>query len=139
MSGCETDSRPHQHAQFIASEYDEISKSPNPAADLAVKCAERIKEDMEQALSPDARRPVFLLSGVQIRADAAGPGETYFRPLSFSLRDADGRVHDLMPELRRLRDLDLAHAVAVLRFWHRGAERRVGALEAVGLGPSLVQ
>ena len=138
MSGRETDSRPNHLAQFIASKYDEISKSSNPAADLAVKCAERITQDAERALSADAR-PVFLLSGVQIRADAAGPGETYFRPFSFSLRDAGGRVHDLMPELRRLRDLDLARAAAVLRFWHRGPERRAGALETAGLAPSLVQ
>ena len=103
--------------QFVASKYDEISKSSNPMAELAVKCAERIKDDLEKIFPADIHYPVFILNGVQINFEGEGVGEDYFCPLSFCLRDTDDKEHDLMPELRKLRDVDLAHDVAILDCW----------------------
>jgi hypothetical protein len=88
-------------------------------AELAIKCAERIKDDLEKIFPADIHYPVFILNGVQINFEGEGVGEDYFCPLSFTLRDTDDQEHDLMPELRKLRDIDLAHDVAILDFWRK--------------------
>jgi hypothetical protein len=96
-------------------------------AALAVKCAERIRADLEKIFPADVHYPVFILNGIQINFEGEGVGEDYFCPLSFVLRDTHEEVHDLLPALRELRDADLAHDMAILDFWRKDLERRPGA------------
>ena len=111
-------------AQFVASKYNEIHQAPNPIAAHAVKCAERIKVDLEKIFPDDVHYPVFILNGIQINFEGDDVGEDYFCPLSFVLRDTHEEMHDLLPALRELRDADLAHDMAILSFWRKDLEHK---------------
>jgi hypothetical protein len=106
-------------------------------AALAVKCAERIKVDLEKIFPADVHYPVFILSGIQINFEGEDVGEDYFCPLSFALRDTHEEVHDLLPALRELRDADLAHDMDILNFWRKDLELRPAASVADSVASAL--
>uniref|UniRef100_A0A7S1NDE8 Limiting CO2-inducible protein B/C beta carbonyic anhydrase domain-containing protein n=1 Tax=Eutreptiella gymnastica TaxID=73025 RepID=A0A7S1NDE8_9EUGL len=86
--------------KFVATQYLEIKKAANPMAELAIRCAQRIREDLAMLLPLphfELDFPVAIVGGIQINFEGDEVGEDFFHLQSFEfVRARSSAVMDLM-------------------------------------------